>query len=87
MLGDGAVDKIDEDLGESQLTLSQPRHVVDEEQLVEDYSRLFWTRLMTIEPQTAWHVGYELGQERKWPLGPDIVEECHQCNTISLSLM
>ena len=31
---------------------------------------------MTIEPQTAWHVGYELGQERKWPLGPDIVEEC-----------
>ena len=44
-------------------------HIVDEEQIIQDYHRLFWTRLMAID-------GYEAGQERKWPLGPDIVEEC-----------
>ena len=31
---------------------------------------------MTIAPQTDWHAGYEMGKDRKWPLGPDIVEEC-----------
>ena len=42
---------------------------LDEEQLLEDYRHLYWTRLMVLE-------GYETGQERKWPLGPDVVEEC-----------
>ena len=42
---------------------------IDEEQLLADYKNLYWTRLMCIE-------NYEQDQERKWPLGPDIVEEC-----------
>ena len=40
-----------------------------EEQLLADYHRLNWTRLMVI-------TDYETDQARKWPLGPDIVEEC-----------
>ena len=42
---------------------------VDEAQLLEDYRLLNWSRLVTIgadEPE----------QERKWPFGPDIVDEC-----------
>ena len=42
---------------------------VDEEQLLADYKNIYWTRLMCIE-------NYEQDQERKWPLGPDIAEEC-----------
>ena len=42
---------------------------VDEEQLLIDYKHLYWTRLMQIE-------NYEADEERKWPLGPDVVEEC-----------
>ena len=42
---------------------------MDEAQLLEDYHRLYWTRLMTI-------TGYEMHQDRKWPLGPDVVQEC-----------
>ena len=49
---------------------------MDEDQLLEDYRTLSWTRMMTITQDTAWNAGYEMGQERKWPLGPDIVEEC-----------
>ena len=37
--------------------------------MLEDYRTLSWTRLMIIND-------YEVGQQRKWPLGPDIVEEC-----------
>ena len=37
--------------------------------MLEDYKHLYWTRLMTI-------ANYEVGQERKYPLGPDVVEEC-----------
>ena len=42
---------------------------IDEEQLLEDYRNLYWTRLMTIED-------YEPDLDRKYPLGPDVVEEC-----------
>ena len=41
----------------------------EEEQLLVDYRNLYWTRLMCI-------ADYELDQERKWPMGPDLVEEC-----------
>ena len=44
-------------------------HEIDEEQLLEDYRNLYWTRLMNIQD-------YEVDQDRKYPLGPDIVEEC-----------
>lgn len=44
-------------------------HAVDEDKLLFDYHNLFWSRLMKIQD-------YEAGQDRKWPLGPDIVEEC-----------
>ena len=42
---------------------------IDEEELLEDYRLLYWTKLMRIED-------YEVEVERKWPLGPDVVEEC-----------
>ena len=42
---------------------------VDEEQINQDYRHLYWTRLMLITK-------YECHEERKWPLGPDIIEEC-----------
>ena len=42
---------------------------VDEDQINMEYKNLFWTRLMIID-------GFEQGQERKWPLGPDLIEEC-----------
>jgi len=42
---------------------------VDEGQLLEDYRHLYWTRLLVIED-------YEPGQDRKWPMGPDVFEEC-----------
>ena len=43
--------------------------VAREEQLLQDYRLLYWTRLMVID-------GYEPDHDRKWPLGPDVVEEC-----------
>ena len=42
---------------------------VDERQLLEDYKHLYWSRLIRV-------ANFEAGQERKWPLGPDIIEEC-----------
>ena len=42
---------------------------VDEEQLLLDHKNLYWTRLMIID-------NYETDHDRKWPLGPDLVEEC-----------
>ena len=42
---------------------------IDEEEILEQLRLLSWTRLMSIE-------GYQTGEERKWPLGPDVVEEC-----------
>ena len=42
---------------------------VDEDQVLVDFNNLYWTRLMRIE-------NYELEQDRKWQLGPDVVEEC-----------
>ena len=42
---------------------------VDEAKLLEDYKHTYWSRLVTVGAD-------ELEQERKWPLGPDIVEEC-----------
>ena len=42
---------------------------VDEAQILEDYRHLYWTRLMIMD-------GYEAHQERKWPMGPDVFEEC-----------
>lgn len=40
----------------------------DEEALLELYSNLYWTRLVTIE-------NIQYGVDRKFPLGPDLVEE------------
>ena len=34
-----------------------------------EYKNLYWTRLMVVG-------GFETGEMRKWPLGPDIAEEC-----------
>ena len=42
---------------------------VDEQQLLATFKHLYWTRLTTMGD-------YETGVARKWPLGPDIVEEC-----------
>ena len=42
---------------------------VDEDQLLEDFRNLYWTRLMSTDT-------LDLDQERKWPIGPDAVEEC-----------
>ena len=42
---------------------------VDEDEILAEYRLLSWTRLMRIED-------FEEGQERKIPLGPDVVEEC-----------
>ena len=41
----------------------------DEELILANYKNLFWTRLIRIE-------GYEPGHNRKFKMGPDIVEEC-----------
>ena len=42
---------------------------VDEQELLEEYRLLNWTRLIQID-------NWEADQNRKWPIGPDIVEEC-----------
>ena len=42
---------------------------IDEEQLLLDFKNLYWTRLMSIED-------FEDDKDRKWPIGPDVVEEC-----------
>ena len=42
---------------------------INEDQLLADYRLLSWTRLIQTD-------GFEPGLERKWPMGPDIVEEC-----------
>ena len=42
---------------------------IDEAKLLEDYKNTYWSRLVTVDAD-------ELEQERKWPFGPDIVEEC-----------
>ena len=76
LLVGGAGYRTDEDADEFRAPTSQSQHVVDEDRLLDDYRTLSWTRLMTIAPETAWNAGFEMGQERKWPLGPDIVEEC-----------
>ena len=52
--------------------------MVDEEQLLLNHKNLYWTRLMVIE-------NYEADHERKWPLGPDLVEECQAVVSLPLS--
>ena len=52
-----------------------PEDRVDEGQLLENFRHLFWTRLMKID-------GYEEGQDRKFPMGPDIVEECRAVSNL-----
>ena len=42
---------------------------IDEQQLQEYYNHLYWTRLIPVED-------YQEGEDRKKPLGPDIIEEC-----------
>ena len=41
---------------------------IDVDQLLEDFRNLYWTRLMTVE-------AFEEDVERKYLLGPDIIEE------------
>ena len=50
---------------------------VAEEQLLQDYKHIYWTRLMVIGAQPH-------AEERKWPLGPDIVEECQAVAALPL---
>ena len=50
---------------------------MDEIQVLEDYRNLSWTRLMIIND-------YEVHQKRKWPLGPDIVEECQAVDELPI---
>ena len=52
--------------------------MVDEEQLLLNHKNLYWTRLMVIE-------NYEADHERKWSLGPDLVEECQAVVELPLS--
>ena len=47
----------------------------DEEELLEDFRTLSWTRLLVINAPAALDAGYEAGQRRNWPLGPDVVAE------------
>ena len=48
---------------------------VDEEQLLQDFKHLYWTRLMAVHlPQQD--------MKRKWPLGPDIIEECKEVDSL-----
>ena len=54
-----------------------PEDAVDEEQLLLDHKNLYWTRLMVIKD-------YEAHHERKWPLGPDLVEECLSVTELEL---
>ena len=49
---------------------------IDTDQIVQDYRHIYWTRLMVVQ-------GYELEQERKWPLGEDIIEECQAIEQLS----
>ena len=39
------------------------------DQLLEDYRHLYWTCLMVVD-------GYEAHQDRKYAMGPNVVEEC-----------
>ena len=48
---------------------------LDEDHLLEVYRHLYWTRLMVID-------GYEAQQERKWPMGPDVYEECEAVDSL-----
>ena len=42
---------------------------VDAEQLLKDYKNAYWTRVLDLQQ-------FEAGQDRKLPMGPDLVEEC-----------
>ena len=42
---------------------------VDEQQVLEDYRTLNWSRLVCVAEQEA-------EEAKMWPLGPDVVEEC-----------
>ena len=35
----------------------------------QDYRHIYWTRLIEVQD-------YQVDQDRKWPLGDDIIEEC-----------
>ena len=48
---------------------------VDEAQLLADYRNTYWTRLMVLED-------YECHHDRKWPMGPDIFEECEAVSNL-----
>ena len=48
---------------------------IDEKQLLSDYKNLFWTRVITIE-------SFEQGEQQRWPIGPDIVEECEEVQAL-----
>ena len=57
---------------------SQDQDDIDEAQLLEDFRHLYWTRLMRVQD-------YEVELERKFPLGPDVVEECKTVASIQLA--
>ena len=48
---------------------------VDEAQLLDNYRNTYWTRLMVLED-------YECHHDRKWPMGPDIFEECEAVSNL-----
>ena len=43
--------------------------------MLDFYNNSYWTRLMTIE-------NYESGVDRKFGIGPDIVEECEEVDSL-----
>ena len=57
----------------------QPKDVkVDEAQINEAFKHIFWSRLVVISEARAEDQD-QIGEavERKWALGPDIIEECN----------
>ena len=46
--------------------------------MLENFRLLYWTRLMKVDD-------FESGLDRKWPMGPDIVEECRTVSNFQLS--
>lgn len=56
---------------------AQARHHLDEEQVQLEYKNLYWTRLITVEGFVPSPGILADDQRFRWPLGPDIVEECN----------
>ena len=66
-------------LSEAELQLEDGASLqVDEAQLLADYRHTYWTRLMVLEDYGCHH-------DRKWPMGPDIFEECEAVSNLPVA--